>query len=590
MTEALSGHGFEVRALWGAKASRAGILGAFRELVAETDADDAIVVHFSGHGGIVAEQTAGVAGCRYRQFMVPTDITDSGPDDFRGIVDVELSEILDRLTRKTANTTLILDCCHSAQIARDGARSRGLPEVWHQGLTSHMKHLARQGTHGFRHEQGNPIAVRLVACGRHQSAFEYPDQRHGPVGYLTAAVYRALTDPRMRDISWLTLGKWVRGLVMQKQPTQRPDLEGPVARRLFSLEEDSMPDVLELFWDSGDLWLGGGLLHGVSPGDVFSLQPATVRRDAPERECGTGRVVSVEAGRARLRTEPDILPGGLLAFPRKRGLAPYPVRTDDTWLLDRIEDSPFLRPALPDEVAAHVARRSGQHLLRDEEGRVMGAPSFHGEAILRALEHMARARRLVTLPPPEDPLADVDLVWGIVGKQGLEVLPEGGAVSREGDAVFVHLTNKGDSARFVSLLNVGIDAQISLLTANLSVSGVEMRPGESRYLGFDPKTGRCPWQLYWPHGIPRDEPRQDHLVAIVSEDPQDMSPLINPGTGLREDAPARALDRLIAQIGSAIVRNLERDPAKESRYAVMTVCFYLAPDSPSVSCSSRYSD
>jgi len=587
MTEAVTGHDFTVRALSGKEASRAGILGAYEELIEETEADDAALVYYSGHGGIVCdEDTAARGGRRYRQFLVPTDIDASSPTDFRGVLDVELSNLLARLTRRSANVTVVLDCCHSAQASRtDGDRVRGLERVWRQGLDHHLHMLRKEGEDRFTHAMGNESAVKLVACGRHQSAYEYTDRVHGPVGYMTLALYRALIHDRMRGVSWKTLGEWVRGLVMLKQPNQRPDLEGAVMRRLFVLEEDHLPDVLALFPGSEGMWLSGGRLHGVCMRDVYSLQSATVTADSPNLELGTARVVEVTAGRARVVTEPGLLPAGLRAFPRRRHLQPYPVRsTGSDYIARAIEASIYLREGSVDETTARVDTIAGNHMLMNEEGLQMGAATRDTGAVLEALTAMARARALREIEGGEGAAAlvedrDFTIEWGTVDDRGPLARPRGGELLARGDAVFLYLANTLDhDSLFINLFNIGIDARIGSMTASRALSGVEVRPGEDLTLGYDPETGRCPWQLYWPAAIPRDVPRLDHLIAIISDAPQDMSTLIHPGTRLRDAERASPLEQTIAMIGGGSTRNLGMEEDVDAvRYAVTKISFALDP-------------
>ena len=48
------------------------------------------------------------------QFLVPTDFDKGKNGNFQGIMDVELSYLLRRMTDKTKNVTIILDCCRTS--------------------------------------------------------------------------------------------------------------------------------------------------------------------------------------------------------------------------------------------------------------------------------------------------------------------------------------------------------------------------------------------------------------------------------------------------------------------------------------------
>lgn len=84
------------------------------------------------------------------QFIVPVDYDKSTDEDFRGILDVELSHLLRDMTERTDNMTVILDCYHAGQIAhypdyRDRAFPKQLAEVQYHDLTRHVDHLHQCG-------------------------------------------------------------------------------------------------------------------------------------------------------------------------------------------------------------------------------------------------------------------------------------------------------------------------------------------------------------------------------------------------------------------------------------------------------------
>ena len=79
------------------QATRDGILKAYRALIDRTQTNDVVVVYYSGHGGFADDRSG-----RRVQYILPTDWVDND-DVFRGIVDAELSDLLDQLTAKTTN-------------------------------------------------------------------------------------------------------------------------------------------------------------------------------------------------------------------------------------------------------------------------------------------------------------------------------------------------------------------------------------------------------------------------------------------------------------------------------------------------------
>lgn len=96
MAEQLERRRFGVQSRLGADAARAAILDALERLIRDAQKPDAVVVYFSGHGGLIAPPPALIDRRNpvpRLQFLVPTDY-DTTPSDFRGISTAELSVLL----------------------------------------------------------------------------------------------------------------------------------------------------------------------------------------------------------------------------------------------------------------------------------------------------------------------------------------------------------------------------------------------------------------------------------------------------------------------------------------------------------------
>lgn len=124
ITQVLEARGFDIERCEGTDATRDGILRACDSLIERAGTNDAIVVYYVGHGGLVTN-------LRYSpnddlpsriQHICPTDFGDTTEDDFRGISYFELTLQVVNLTKKTQNVTLILECDFSAQMIRGNDR------------------------------------------------------------------------------------------------------------------------------------------------------------------------------------------------------------------------------------------------------------------------------------------------------------------------------------------------------------------------------------------------------------------------------------------------------------------------------------
>jgi uncharacterized caspase-like protein len=120
IAQVLAPRGFEIAYCVDDRATRAGILECYLRLIAECQSDDAAVVYYTGHGGLVTNRdyaTDTLVPHRF-QYICPTDYAQTRDDDFRGVSALELSLLLAELTAKKRNVTTIFDCCYAALMTR----------------------------------------------------------------------------------------------------------------------------------------------------------------------------------------------------------------------------------------------------------------------------------------------------------------------------------------------------------------------------------------------------------------------------------------------------------------------------------------
>lgn len=301
MEDVLGTFGFAVDLRVDATATRAGILDGYERLIRDSREGDAAVVYYSGHGGLAAAN-----GSRHR-FLVPVDIDRSTDDDFRGLLDVELSALQHRLTSRTRNVTVLLDCCHAARMSRDrDLFPRALARSWTVGVAAHLEQLRSARLTG--HVESNPYAVRLAAAGPSRSAYEHTNANGVRVGMFTESLYEALLESHGLAVTWNAVGRRIREQLCE----QRCEVEGPHGRVLFGLDEVDHMGVLSFFLDHGRPSLRGGRIFGVEVGDVYAIQS-----DASEPVRAT--VTEVGSAVSRVALAPgrsvDEIVDGALAFP-----------------------------------------------------------------------------------------------------------------------------------------------------------------------------------------------------------------------------------------------------------------------------------
>lgn len=584
MELALVPRGFTVHRLVTPDATRAGILDAYEKLIADADPDGAYVVYYSGHGGRLVSP-----GGRDLQFIVPDDYGDSRHDDFRGITDAELSVLLARLTDRTPNVTVLLDCCHAAHMSRQlpGGRVKTLlrsaPGHWvatYESVDRHLQDLVARGLPIDRRPLvGNSRAVRVVACAPSESAWEGTNRDGVEMGLLTDALCRALREADGLRVNWSTLIDGVRRQVQTFVSAQRPAVEGPSERQPFETTELDPLDTLPVTLDGPDrIQLLGAPLLGVGVGDEFAIMPsgaagpgdgpvigtATVQRLLPTAAVarlrlagagqvapGVGQVVPTGAGQAASADAGPVVPADARAH-RTRAAAPaLPVRLPDhpvrAELVDAMALRPMLRPADPDTPATVevVADEQGRLVVRDEAGPLHAAyPATPAgvRPIVANLQRIAQATALRRLSgDPDRPLRHaVRIEWGRVRDGREEPLPLSGALlfAYADERIYFRLTNEDEHHPvFVSLIDIGISSRIAVLTQS-DPGGVRLAPGGSYTYGWNEDRRRLTGvEMTWPEGVDTAVPRPETVLVLISDAPVDVSVLRQ--QGVRDGDPPR---------------------------------------------------
>lgn len=280
------------------QATRDGILKAMNALAEQVQENDAVVVHYSGHGS----QRTALAEDRSRagvmeETLVASDSGHYDPHPNQDISSAELREWIAGLTKVTPNVTLILDCCHSGTIAtvrHDGERPpkiRSVKADTRQPPASQKKRLrdVKDGPASFvRH-------VVIAACRDKESAYEVaaPDGSHGALTWNLLRELESLPEgacPTYRDVLEPVRSR-VNKVAEEYGGRQEPQLEGVRDRELFGLAELVPMRFLPVQDRQADrILLGGGATSGVAEGSVWTVHP-------PQAQAGAealGRVEVVE--------------------------------------------------------------------------------------------------------------------------------------------------------------------------------------------------------------------------------------------------------------------------------------------------------
>jgi len=591
----LAARGFTVRSLHGPAASRDGILTAYEGLIADTEpgCDDPAVIYYAGHGGLVhnTDEPGEQPLPRTFQCLIPTDYDQGSEADFRGISELELSLLQAQLTEKTRNVTAIFDCCHAARMSRGPAHAsvppRGRAAPTRHGMARHMRSLRERYPRSSaldRPVTGNPHAVRIVASGVLDPAWPMQDRDRTWYGALTLVLLRVLDEVGDAAVSWKTIIAAVRGRIRQAFPDQRPDAEGPVNRRVFSLEEVGEVSI-PLRPGPAGFTLGAGLLGGVTVGDLY----AAVALDAPDHELARLQVthatpLSAEATVVAWQPGVTALPPGAIAMARELAVPRMPVRVEaaepEAELIGHaIARTRRLRLATRSDVAAIATLAlSGAGLaLHDAEGPLRAPLAFPAELpdALAVAGQLAAALQLLELEGEHGVARrELDAEWGIVDRGQLMRQPEQAARLEASDPIYVRVGNAGSRNLFAHVFNVGMAGEIVLLS-HADPAGIPLRPGDHAVLGETTYRDHVGLPLYWPPGVPREQPRLDMLLIIVTTTATDLRVLesANPRAMARGDRSP--LQQALGQLHDGTARSAA--PTAAEHYLMVRFTFLLQP-------------
>ncbi|HEY0480658.1 MAG TPA: caspase family protein [Kofleriaceae bacterium] len=534
MAAMLRARGFAVDVRTGDRATRDGILAGYNDLIASSRPDQPAVFYYSGHGfhAVLENEQP-----RSWQGIAPTDMPATDTDDFRGITAWELSIKQAQLTRRTRNVTVILDCCHAAQMSRDAAVCdavpRALPHPYRRGFAVHLEALRE--TYRAAYAAVDPVsnrdAVRLVACGQDESAFEYrADGEYR--GVFTEALLDVLGEVGDARVSWRAIEGAIRTRVHARFLVQRPDIEGPARRRPFLLDEDDVGDAVMIDVASNGFTLKAGRLMGVVEGDVFGVMPSGSRAYRAGDAIAEVTVVAVSAisSMATLRTwhhGRTELPLETVAFPIEKRSMRRPVRVDAP-AADRdrvgaaIAATGTLQVVGPGEHPALATLRldGGVLTIEDRSGPLFPATRFPDDlsGTVKNLANMGTAQAVRELDGEHGVCADeVDIEWGAVDGGQMRRMPECGGALALRDKVYVRIRSKSQRTLYAHVFNIGLRGRITLLT-EFSPAGVALNSeGPDFVLGERHDGTLLGLALGWPVGMPRDTfPRLDEIVVIVT--------------------------------------------------------------------------
>jgi len=484
-------------------------------------------------------------------------------------------------------------------MSRDGAArnavARALPHpLYFSSFKPHIDALRQQYPRELESldVRGNQNAVRMVACAQSESAFEYTNAKGARTGAFTEALLEVLQEIGDVAISWRVLAQAVRERVLRTFPSQRPDVEGPQHRRLFSLDEDARGIVPVTTTPTG-VQLAAGRLHGVSVGDIYGVMPVGATSFDDKTAVALVSVTatsgsSSDANVTRWLNGNSAIPGQAIAVPREiaatRRAIKLEVPEEHRAMIERaIVDTRTLRPAVEQTDRPLVTLRlaSGKLTIEDERGALFPPAAYPGEleGTVGNLKGIGVAQGLRELEGEYGVSAqrEVTIELGIVDDGKLRVLPERGASLGLGDRICIRVKSRAMRTLYAHVFNVGVRGTVSRLTS-FAAAGVPLNPGDELILGQNFGTGALEGlQLFWPEGLPIDSfPRIDEAVVIVTSAPADLGGLETQAFLARTRGAGTQLAALLGQLHTGQTRDMGNKAAPE-QYLVKRLSYFLHP-------------
>jgi hypothetical protein len=575
------------------EATRAAILAAFEDLVHRADKNDNIVVHFSGHGSQKPDKE-GDEPDGWDETLVPCD-SGRAPYTNRDITDDEIHEWLKRLMSRTHYVTLIIDCCNSGTILREG-RVRGLPreerEASERASPARSGPVFRDawvGTKSFLRE--GEQCVLFAACRSNEFANEIlvGDPPLVPHGALTYYLVQELMSPEFQGATYTEVFERLRPKLTGKCEAQHPQLEGERNRLVLGQETIvPMPFVSVLCRQGDQLTLEAGAVSGISPGSRWIVYAPGTREVTDNAVClGTVSIVAVGVTTSEAKVMEEnpagaVIPGAravegfarlsvdlvtppehpkaelmAVALGRSKLLAwSYPGGHADARVL-------LLSPGSP---ASDLVRQVGAlsedvWVVVDEKSLLMGPPVSLRDAdaprtVVANLESMARLSAVAGATNPGSPLAKL-VEFNICRWTGNDGVPpikdeKGEMVFYEGDRLVLEMYNHSPRPLYAYVLDIGLTGRVAIVYP-LAGSGellesdqkiqVGIRSSEDLTLSLPPGFERLPEAFQCA--------ARETLKLIVSTGPAEFRLLLQSGQRYRGRGPAGSLeDALVASFGS----------------------------------------
>jgi hypothetical protein len=482
--------------------TRENIIAAFLRVGNAIDQGDQVIVYYAGHGSRARRQDGG-----YVETLTPMDSRLDGIYDIR---DFEVSALLQHMTRKTNDVTVILDSCHSSSGTRGDqeiVRQVSLDEREQPAMDPRISELSRHlgiatdpvpltvgeatgnasrrsprgllasGEDGWNINPENRYIV-LAACEASQTGAErrmHDDRYHGLLSWCLLDTVRRCREKE--PVRWEAIFDRVRERVSSARRGQVPTIEGDLKRYVFGGRWEPRAPGFRVLIRDDRYALETGAVAGVLPGAIIGVYPsgmAALPEDpgADHRlRVATLEITSASALRADTSDRPVAAPGVSL---RGHVVAPDPAQRLPVRLSGNIQivqpalDTPFITISEPPviEVRVDIDR---WHMVRASDGRTIASEPIDLSTLRllrKSLEHYARywgtlTRRSGSRSLPDDQTLSVSLIDTRTGRESARA---GGSYAlRTGEEFLLHIRNTGAKPLYAIAVNCTDSVMVEFL-------------------------------------------------------------------------------------------------------------------------------
>lgn len=526
------------------KATKADITKAWDDMIDKICTDDAaVVIYYSGHGGVSLNVPEVKSGPKPRvlQYLVPVDFEKTTENDWRGITDIELSQYLLKTTKKTTNVTIILDCCHSSQMARVPGRIKSIDPYDYREIMCHLAKIRSNEIIKELHLERNPHVVSISAAASDECAYErrIDDQDRGCLTHaLEKIMYHNCAEKGGESrASWWSIMLQVQELMKKTSRNQHPSIDGSARRFAFQLEVADPDGMLTVSSDpetnsDTNMVLEGGFLHGVQINDVYSLHLATDYNSSKPKKI-LAKLTINRVGPLKSNAEASELStigdgkwpkDGLIALFESRPLGLIRVVLDgfapDDCFYTTVKKSKFLDYVEPGEqgslCSATVKRSAGEIKLLSHENNeetLLGSwpdNNQQRQQCVAKLESLARAQCVLGLRTPTDGsklVVETTIEGGQVVGSIKQPWPEGEVTAHVGDCIYISIENHDRTGgETIYAWIFGVSGENVELLSTACASGRPIAPGEAYTYGNKDRIGamlvgnKLTWPEDTPHG------------------------------------------------------------------------------------------